>query len=228
MSIFNNDNYEDDYNFIQGDKLTKEEQQKINKIISFDYKNKMSYEIYNIIHYDEKLFTEHDLIKFHILKIENIKKKNRNYLKFNGEEKLYINSYSSYIVQKQQLFLYFKKLLTLLKNHIDQDVKDYLNIKFFSNINKCKYFDCVRWFTCLFIYWFKLIINNYYCSNVTNYKDFRKEVLKNFAHENPYELCKEILQEFNNISHDFQHYEYLKIFINFALFKILDGFYILP
>ena len=89
---------------------------------------------------------DNELIKFNKVKFEIIKQGKNHYYKYENDDKLYINNYSSYIELKKILFSHFENLLILINNNIDDDLKDYLNIKFFNNINKCRYYDFLRWF----------------------------------------------------------------------------------
>jgi hypothetical protein len=130
----------------------------------------------------------------------------------------------SYIKLKKQLFLYFNRLLFLLRGDIGNDITIYLNTNFFNDINKTKYYKCLNWFLALFFYWFKSIININLCFNVINYKDFRKWFL-NYRKKESEEQIKNILFDFkNNI--DFEkcrHYEDLKIFLNFIIPNMAHG-----
>ena len=83
----------------------------------------------------------------------------------------------SYNGLKYCIFIYFKELLKLLnnKNLIDDDIKYYLNQKFFNNMNKTNYYNFLSWFCHLLKYY----INNYNKNESINYKQFRKYCLKN-------------------------------------------------
>jgi hypothetical protein len=229
MSIFNNDDYEDDYNFIQGVPLTEKEQNKINFLINFDFKNKNDNEIYFIINtYTHNIFNIHDDIKYNKLKFVIIEKNKNKYWKYEDDDKLYIITYSSYLEMKKKLFCYLKPLLILLNNNIHDDIKNYLNNKFLNNINKCKYYDCLKWFSCLFIYFVKLINQlDFNCYKI-NYKDFRKYILEFRKNKTNYDIMNDILNDFIKIDYKFKYYEELKALLDFSIYHIYDHNYILP
>ena len=127
-NTFNNDDDFNDYNYIQGRPLTENELTNINFLISYDFKNANDNELYKIINIGtHKFFNVHEDIKFNKLKYEIIKKGKNDYYKFENDEELYINNYSTYINLKKLLFNYFQHLLILLNNNIDDDIKEYLN-----------------------------------------------------------------------------------------------------
>jgi hypothetical protein len=79
MYILNNDDFEDNYNFIQGVPLTEKEQNKINILLNFDFKNKNDNQIYFIINtYTHNIFNIHDDIKYDKLKFVIIEKNKKN------------------------------------------------------------------------------------------------------------------------------------------------------
>ena len=227
-NTFINDDDFNDYNYIHGRPLTENELTNINFLINYDFKNSNDNELYNIINIGtHKFFNVHEDIKFNKLKYEIIKKGKNDYYKFENDEELYINNYSTYINLKKLLFNYFQHLLILLNNNIDDDIKDYLNITFFSNINRCKYYKCLKWFCCLFIYWVKLINKSEFNFNKINYKEFRKYILNLRKNKTNYEMMQDILKDFINIDYKFKYYEDLKAFLDFSLYLIYDGNYIL-
>ena len=120
----------------------------------------------------------------------------------------------------------FKHLLILLNNYIDDDIKEYLHINFFNNINICKYYRCARWFICLMIYWVN-IIKSEFIFNKINYKDFRKYILNFHKNKTNYDILKEVLKDFININYNFTFYEELKALLDYSLFFIYDYYYIL-
>jgi hypothetical protein len=84
-----------------------------------------------------------DAIKFNKVKYETVEKNKKPYYKFEDDETLYIKSFNSYMYNKKELFLIFIKLLSLVNQKLEDDIKQYLFNNFFSNINKCKFFNCV-------------------------------------------------------------------------------------
>lgn len=227
--MFNFDDYDFyDYNFIKGIPLTDDELKKVNLLINYDFKNSNQNEINNVINNNtHNIFKTHDSIKFNKKVFEVVEKKNKKYWKYEGDENLYIINYSSYIALKKELFLYFNQLMIILNNHIEQDIKDYLNMKFFNNIKSCKYYNCLRWFCCLFIYFLYTINDENLYLNKINYKDFRKYILNFHKNKTNYEIMKKVLIAFKNIDFKYKYYEEIKEFLNFCLFSIFDGFYIL-
>lgn len=227
LLLFNNFDY-DDYNYIPGKQLTEEELKKIDLLINYDFENKSEHEIYFIVqHNTENIFNDNESIKFNKVKFEIIKQGKNHYYKYENDYKLYINNYSTYIELKKKLFYYFENLLILLNNQIEQDIKDYLNIKFFNNINKCQYYDCLKWFCCLFIYFFNSINNPKLNLNKINYKDFRKYIL-NHKKIMFYDIMKNILIDFKKIDYKYKYYEEVKAHLNFCLYHIVNHYYLLP
>ena len=231
--MFNNtfeENVEfNDYNYIRGKPLTEEELNKIDLLINYKFENKTEHEIYFIVqHNTENIFNDNELIKFNKVKFEIIKQGKNHYYKYENDDKLYINNYSSYIELKKILFSHFENLLFLINNNIDDDIKDYLNIKFFNNINKCRYYDFLRWFCCLFIYWFNSINNTNLNLNKINYKDFRKYILNFHKKKAFYDIMKNMLIDFKNINYKFKYYEEVKTHLNFCLYHIVNHYYLLP
>lgn len=226
INNFDDDDF-DDYIFIPSKPLTEEELNKIDFLINYDFKNKTQNEIFLTVQRTENIFNDNELIKFNKIKFEIIKIGEHQYYKFEDNDKLYINSYSSYIELKGKLFSHFKNLLILINILIEQDIKDYLNNKFFNNINKCKYYDCLKWFCCLFIYWLDFINNRDLYLNQINYKDFRKYILNYRKNKTCYDIMKKVLIDFKNIKYKFQYYEEVKAHLNFCLYHIVDQYYIL-
>ena len=226
-TFINNDDF-NDYNYIQGQPLTEKELNHIIFLINYDFKNENDYELYKIININtHKFFNVHDDIKFNKVNFEIIIKGKNDYYKFENDNNLYIYNCCTYIELKKKLFSYFKHLLILLNNNIEDDIKDYLNITFFININRCKYYKCLRWFCCLFIYWVKLINKSEFNFNKINYKDFRKYILNLRKNKTNYEIMKEILNDFINIDYKFKYFEEVKAFLDYSLYLIYDGNYIL-
>ena len=231
--MFNNtfeENVEfNDYNYIRGKLLTEEELNKIDLLINYNFHNKTEHEIYFIVQNNtENIFNDNELIKFNKVKFEIIKQGKNHYYKYENDDKLYINNYSSYIELKKILFSHFENLLFLINNNIDDDIKDYLNIKFFNNINKCRYYDCLRWFCCLFIYCFNSINNTNLNLNKINYKDFRKYILNFHKKKAFYDIMKNILIDFKKIDYKYKYYEEVKAHLNFCLYHIVNHYYLLP
>jgi len=229
-------------NYFPGIQISKEEQELITNMINFKENEEPIFNIlpsinrptphHNLINYNEPdadifllfpcnkpIFKTHDLIKWHILHFEIVEKNKKQYYKFEDDEVLYpYNNSMSYIKLKKTLFLYFKKLL-LLNNHINEEIINYLDVNFFNNINKCKYYKCLAWFLALFIFWIYSIKNTNI--NEINLKDFRKW----WRNERKQEITqiKEILIEFNKINSNFKDYEDLKIMLNYVIPQIVDG-----
>jgi hypothetical protein len=235
---------ESELKYIPGIQINKDEQELINKLIKFKESddpifniissntqtqthNLINYnepaEIFNLFPCNQPIFKTHDLIKWHILNFEIITENKKQYYKFEDDGGLYsFNNNISYIKLKKTLFLYFKRLLYLLNDSIDEDIINYLVINFFNNLNKCKYYKCLAWFLALFIFWFYSIRDTNLYFNEINLKDFRKW----WRNEKKQEITqiKEILIKFNNICHlTFKDYEDLKIMVNFVIPKIADG-----
>ena len=228
MSIFIDDEF-NDYIFLPGQQLTEEETKKIDFLINYDFQNKNDLEIYFIFqHNTENIFNDNEFIKFNKVKYEIIKQGKNHYYKYENDDNLYINNYSTYIELKKKLFCYFENLLILINNKIEQDIKDYLNNKFFNNINKCKYYDCLKWFCCLFIYFVNSINNPNLHLNKINYKDFRKYILNFRKNKTTYEIMQEILNNFKKIYYHYKYYEETKTHLNFCLYHIVNNFYLLP
>ena len=136
-NTFNNIDDLHDYNYIQGKPLTEKEINKLDFLINYDFKNKTEHEIYFIVqHNTENIFNDNELIKFNKIKFEIIKTGEHHFYKFEDDDHYYLKSYFTYIELKKKLFPHFKNLLVLINNLIEQDIKDYLNNKFFNNINK--------------------------------------------------------------------------------------------
>ena len=216
---------EPDYNYITGIKISTEEEEIIKQMINFKESNEPIFNIlpFHFIPCKTQIFKTHDLIKWHILIFEVITKNKKQYYKFEDDETLYsYNNNMSYIKLKKTLFLYFKRLLYLLNDSIDEDIINYLANNFFNNINKCKYYKCLAWFLALFIFYFNSISepNLYY--NQNNIKNFRKWWRNNIKIE--VAQIKDILIKFNIICHlNFKDYEDLKIMLNFVIPQIADG-----
>ena len=130
----------------------------------------------------------------------------------------------SYIILKKQLFLLFKRLLFILNNNLNEDIKQYFNNKFFNNIKKCKYYDCVKFFISLTIFYLKSIVQPNF-KTIINYKEFRKFSTANINNKNKIELIKEILNDFLKIDYTYIFYEDLKIMLNFIINDIISGIY---
>ena len=214
-----NNNVFDDCEYIQGRKITIEEEEIINNLIKYNENEDKTNNIFSIFP-TQIIFKENNSITWNINNYEVVTHNKKNYYKFEDDETLYIYNTLSYITNKKEIFLYFNKLLVLLTGRIEQDIIKYLHEKFFNNINKCRFYDCLRWFICLFYYWFKSIKNTGLFFNTINYKDFRKFILKNKT--DAIKQVQEILKEFNDICHlTFQYYEDLKIFLNLVIPHIL-------
>ena len=213
---------ESELNYIPGIKISTEEQELIKQIINYKESNEPIFNIlpFNFIPCNRPLFKTHDLIKWHVLIFEVITKNKKQYYKFECDETLYsYNNSMSYIKLKKVLFVYFKRLLYLLNDSIEEDIIKYLANNFFNNINKCKYYKCLAWFLALFIFWIYSIKNTNI--NEINLKDFRKW----WRNERKQEITqiKEILIEFNKINSNFKDYEDLKIMLNYVIPQIVDG-----
>ena len=206
--------------YIQGKEILKEEDELINNLINF---NSDDGQIDLLLPYDRPLFQTHEDLTWHHLDFQVVAKNKKLYYKFEEDQTLYsYNNNMSYIKMKKELFLYFKKLLVLLEDHIDEDIVNYLAFNFFNNINKCKYYKCLNWFIALFIYFINSIRRTDLFFNIINYKDFRKYILKSKIKDN--EQIKNILIEFKNICHlTYKHYEDLKILLNFVIPEIASG-----
>ena len=215
--LFESEKY---FNYIPGIQISTEEQELINKLINFKESDET---IFNLFPCNKPIFKTYDLIKWHILIFEVITKNKKQYYKFEDDETLYsYNNNMSYIKLKKTLFLYFKRLLYLLNDSIEEDIIKYLANNFFNNINKCKYYKCLAWFLALFIFYFNSISepNLYY--NENNIKNFRRWWRNNIKIE--VAQIKDILIKFNNICHlNFKDYEDLKIMLNFVIPQIADG-----
>ena len=206
--------------YIQGKEILKEEDELINNLINF---NSDDGQIDLLLPYDRPLFQTHEDLTWHYLQFQVVAKNKKLYYKFEEDQTLYsYNNNMSYIKMKKELFLYFKKLLVLLEDHIDEDIVNYLAFNFFNNINKCKYYKCLNWFIALFIYFINRIRSTDIFFNIINHKDFRKYILKSKIKDN--EQIKNILIEFKNICHStYKHYEDLKILLNFVIPEIASG-----
>ena len=223
MSINNIlENDEDDYIYIQGVKISDDEEEIINDLIHYIKDDRDS--IFNYFSQDEPIFKIDENIKWYKLHYEVIEKnKDKFFYLFKDDVNIYAYNTLSYIKLKKQLFIYFKRLLYLLRGDIDEDLINYLNINFFSDICKTKYYKCLNWFIALFYYFFNSIINLELRLNVINYNQFRKWSLK-YRKTNQDEKIKNILCEFKNI--DFKrcrHYEDIKIFLNFVIPNVAHG-----
>jgi hypothetical protein len=216
---------EPELNYIPGIKISTEEQELIKQMINYKESDEPIFNIlpFNFIPCNRPLFKTHDLIIWHILNFEVITKNKKQYYKFECDETLYsFNNSMSYIKLKKTLFLYFKKLLYLLNDSIEEDIIKYLANNFFNNINKCKYYKCLAWFLALFIFYFNSISepNIYY--NENNIKNFRKWWRNNIKIE--IAQIKDILIKFNNICHlNYIYYEDLKVMLNFVIPQVADG-----
>ena len=220
-----NDDF-NDYNYIQGKPLNKEELNNLNYLIDFDVKNKTIHEIYFIIQYKTiKIFNDNESIKFKNVKYEIITQGKKKFYKYENDDFLYIEDCQSYNFFKKKLFFYLENLLILLNNKIEQDIKDYINIKYFNNINKCNFNKCLSFYIYLFIYWINSI-NNPNLKRI-NYKTFKKYIYKFHNKKTFYDIIKNILIVFKNIEYNFKFYEELKEHINYNLFKITQHFYLL-
>jgi len=230
--LFNNfDDDEDIINeYVEGIKISDDELKEINDFIDFDFNNYNHNEVCHVIQkilvFKDDIFKINDAIKFNKVQYETVIKNKNHYYKFEGDETLYIKSFNSYIYNKKELFLIFIKLLSLVNQKLEDDIKQYLFKKYFSNINKCKYYDCLRWFVCMFIYWFNSILEPNSFNFKINYKDFRKYFLNYRQGKKSHVITKEILIKFKSIQHNkFKYYEELKTFLNFAIFYIFEGYY---
>lgn len=222
---YNEDNY--NYNYIEGTELNEKELKTINILLKFDFKNASNNEINYIINsYTHNIFIIHESIKFNNLKFDIVEKNKKKYWKYEADDNLYKINCHSYIILKKHLFMRFKHLLILLNNYFDDDIKEYLHINFFNNINSCKYYICLRWFICSFIYWIN-IIKSEFIFNKINYKDFRKYILNFHKNKTNYDILKEVLKDFININYNFTFYEELKALLDYSLFFIYDYYYIL-
>jgi hypothetical protein len=206
------------------DGLTEEEQHKINNIIEgkelyYNWK-------YN---FDGLPITKKYLLKsnnYLNIEYEILKIKNKDYYKFEDDPQFYpYKNGLSYIGLKKQLIKPFQLLIYLLENHIEDDIKEYLNIKFFNNISKADYYNFNSWFTYLFYYYFQSIRNPDLYFKVINYKNFRKWALKNAPQNSNNKIAIiNILKEFNNICpFTYAYYGVLKSLFNFFLNFIDDG-----
>ena len=215
-----------DYEYIPSVELSTQEKQLIINIIDYDEEKDTTYNIFSLFP-EQIIFKENNNIKWCQNDYEVITQNKKEYYKFKDDDKLYIFNKMSYITTKKQLFLYFNKLLNFLNNCLDDDIIKYLNDNFFNNINKCKYYDCLRWFIYLFIYWLQSFLKgDALYLNKINYKLFRKWILKNVKKYKPVELVKIILYEFNEINYiTCQFYEEIKIFLNFIIPCLIHGHY---
>jgi hypothetical protein len=128
--------------YIQGKELLKEEDQLINDLINC---NSDDGQIDLLFPCDRPLFQTHENLTWHHLQFQVVAKNKKLYYKFEEDQTLYsYNNNMSYIKMKKELFLYFKKLLVLLEDRIDEDIVNYLAFKFFNNINKWKYYKCLN------------------------------------------------------------------------------------
>ena len=168
---------EPELNYIPVIKISTEEQELIKQMINYKESDEPIFNIlpFNFIPCNRPLFKTHDLIIWHILNFEVITKNKKQYYKFECDETLYsYNNSMSYIKLKKTLFLYFKRLLYLFNDYIEEDIVNYLVINFFNNVNKCKYYKCLAWFLALFIFWIYSIRDTKLNFNGSNSKDFRK------------------------------------------------------
>jgi hypothetical protein len=218
------ENYiETNIEFIPGKQISERETTIINNLIN--YIKKDNDPICNYYPFDKTIFITHDKIKWNQLQFKIIEKpKKKLYYLFEGDEALYPYSNNmTYIKLKKELLLYFNRLLLLLHGHIDDGIIDYLNIKFFNNINKLKYYNCLNWFIGLFLIFLNSTSGFNICFYRINYKEFRKYIIKHRFIE-PEQQIKQILIKFQNICPStYRHYEDLKVFFNFVIPHIENG-----
>ena len=218
-NTFDDDDEFNDANneYIPGNPISQDELKEINDFLNFDFNNYNYNEVCHIIQiflvFKDDIFKINDAIKFNKVKYETVEKNKNSYYKFEGDETLYIKRFNSYIYNKKELFLIFIKLFSLVNQKLEDDIKQYLFNKFFSNINKCKFYDCLRWFVCIFIYWFNSILEPDFFNYKINYKNFRKYFLNYRQGKKSHDITKEILIKFKLIQHNkFKCYEELKAF----------------
>ena len=225
------DEYENIYNCITGKEISEDEMKQINNFIDFDFNdihNKNCHSIHNFFIYKDKIFKIDESIKFNKLKYEIVEKTKKKYYKFEDDETLYIKNFGTYIYSKKELFSHFKILSSLVYNKLDDSIKDYLLNNYFSNINKCNFYDCLKWFNCIFIYYLHSILEPEIFNYKIDYINFRKYILKYRRQKKGHDITKEIFIKFKTINFNFKYYEELKALLNFSIFHIFDGFYSLP
>ena len=115
---------------------------------------------------------------YYLIEYTTIKKGKITLHQFEDDEKLYNIHNLSYMLLKKKLLKPFKILLNLMNEFIDEDIRHFLNVKFFNNLNKADYYNMCAWFVYLFYYYFKILLNNNNIINI-NYRLFRQWCLNN-------------------------------------------------
>jgi hypothetical protein len=161
------------------------------------------------------IFNDHPGISWHKLHYDVVEVKNKKYFKFNGDDIFYPNSTMSYIVDKKAALLYYDKLITICGDLFDEDLLDYIKVKFTNNLNKASFYHFYR-FVCYMFYYFinQLLHGNLIYDKITH-KQFRKWCLSNKIYD---ETVKKslinMIYSFKKIDTTNQHYNDIQIFCN--------------
>ena len=160
------------------------------------------------------IFNEHPGISWYKLHYDVVEVKNKKYFKFNGDDKLYTNSTMSYIKNKKQVLLYYDRLLTICGD-FDDDILDYIKVKFTNNLNKAEYYNFYRFICFMFYYFINQLLYGKLIYDKINYKQFRKWcILHKIYNETFKKSLINIIELFKKIDITNEHYNDIQIFFN--------------
>ena len=161
------------------------------------------------------IFNEHTDITWHKLHYDVVELKKKQYFKFDGDEVFYPNSNSSYIKNKKQVLLYYDRLLTICGDLFDDDLLDYIKVKFTNNLNKASYYNFYRFICYMFYYFINQLLYGNLIYDRINYKSFRKWCLSNkIYNETVKKSLINIIELFKKIDITNEHYNDIQIFFN--------------
>ena len=161
------------------------------------------------------IFYEHPGISWHNLHYDVVEVKKKQYLKFNGDDRLYTNSTMSYIINKKKALSYYDKLLTICGDLFDDDLLDYIKVKFTNNLSKAEYYNFYRFVCYMFYYFIKQLLYGNLIYDKINYKQFRKWCLSNKIYDVTFKKSLiNIIELFKRIDTTNEHYNDIQIFCN--------------
>jgi len=206
--------------------FTDEEKIIISKILESNdieeaYKNLLRYTNYKT---DCPIFKINDSVKWYIVNYEVIEEKNKTFWRFEEDENIYSCKGNFYMLKKKQLLKLYNKLIELLNNKIDYDLKDHINKKYVQKLKSCGYYDFIRWFNMLFIFYVTETQQHNAGNCSLNYKMFRRWVVEyNKKYINNISIVKNILTILNKLNLNNEIDEAVKIFSNITIPYLLFG-----
>ena len=162
------------------------------------------------------IFNEHPGISWYKLHYDVVELKKKQYLKFVGDDVLYSKSTMSYIINKKEALLYYDKLLTLCKELFEDDLLEYIKVKFTNNLRKAEYYNFYRFVCYMFYYFIRQVLYGKLIYDKINYKMFRKWCLSNKIYDVTFKKSLiNIIELFKRIDPTNEYYNDIQIFFNF-------------